>query len=185
MTKRLLCDKNLFAFNERPKSTNEVTGWLLRQEKHSHVATGFNVVTRRGCFNLHVTTVLSFRGPRSDERVVSRFGLPNLPCKTKGRFLKRSSICAESFSQQLSQQPFSAAILSSFSQQLFSAAFLSSNAQYHLAVVRGWWPAMVVNYGHVLCKNPFATPFSQFVTPIRNIHFQLIPPSKFKGKINK
>ena len=38
-----------------------------------------------------------------------------------------------------SQQPFSAAILSSSSQQPFSAALLSD----HLAVVRGWWSAII------------------------------------------
>ena len=105
--------------------------------------------------NLHFTTVLGVRRARSDERVVSRRDLPNLPCgKEKKKFyeiLQRSSIFEEQRSQQLfsadflsslsqqlfsaallssfSQQPFSAALLSSLSQQLFSAAFLSSLSQ--------------------------------------------------------
>ena len=68
-----------------------------------------------------------------------------------------------------SQQPFSAATLSSSSQQLFSAAIISRSSQqpvsadthyqqplsaailsYHLAVVRGWWSAIVISdYHHV------------------------------------
>ena len=69
-----------------------------------------------------------------------------------------SAACLTSLFQQptsaallsiLSQQPFSAAFLSSF-QQPFSAAFLSSFSQlpspasYHLAVVRGWWSAIII-----------------------------------------
>ena len=87
------------------------------------------------------------------------------PAEKKNRFYRRaafskSSLSFSSFSQQLfsaaflsslSQQLFSAALLSSFSQQLFSAAFFSSSSQqpfstailsYHLAVARGWWPAI-------------------------------------------
>ena len=65
------------------------------------------------------------------------------------------------FSQQIfsadllsrsSQQIFSADLLSRFSQQIFSADFLSRSSQqifsadllsYHVAVVRGWWSAIV------------------------------------------
>ena len=64
-----------------------------------------------------------------------------------------------------SQQLFSAAILSNHSQQLFSAATLSSSSQQpslgshsqqlfsaailsYLAVVRGWWSAIVISYYH-------------------------------------
>ena len=77
--------------------------------------------------NLHFTTVLGVRRARSDETVVSRRDLPNLPCgkEKKKEILKRSSI----FDEQRSQQLFSAALLSSLSQQLFSAAFLSSPSQ--------------------------------------------------------
>ena len=77
--------------------------------------------------NLHFTTVLGVRRARSDERVVSRRDLPNLPCgkEKKKEILKRSSI----FEEQRSQQLFSAALLSSLSQQLFSAALLSSFSQ--------------------------------------------------------
>ena len=76
---------------------------------------------------MHFTTVLGVRRARSDERVVSRRDLPNLPCgkEKKKKILKRSSI----FKGQRSQQLFSAALLSSLSQQLFSAAFLSSPSQ--------------------------------------------------------
>ena len=52
-----------------------------------------------------------------------------------------SAALLSSFSRQL----FSAALLSSFSRQPFSAAFPSSSAatlSYHLAAVRGWWPAI-------------------------------------------
>ena len=56
--------------------------------------------------------------------------LGTYPAQKKKIFLKRSSISEG--------QLFSAAFLSSLSQQLFSAAILS----YHLAVVRGWWSAM-------------------------------------------
>ena len=80
--------------------------------------------------NLHFTTVLGVRRVRSDERVVSRRELPNLPCGKKEEILKRSSIFEEQPSKSSSfQQPFSAAFLSSSSQQLFSAAFLSSSSQ--------------------------------------------------------
>ena len=87
-------------------------------------------------------------------------------------FLSRSSqqpfsaALLSSHSQQLfsaalpsshSQQLFSAAILSSHSQQVFSAAILSSSSQlssccgqglvvsyyHHVAVVRGWWSAIL------------------------------------------
>ena len=186
--------------------------------------------------NLHFTTVLNVQRTRSDERYVSRRGLPNLPCGKKRIDFKEeqpssqqpfSAALLSSSSQQLfsaaflqhcssafsaaflstsSQQLFSAALLSSFSQQLFSAAFLSSSSQqpfsaailsYHLAVVRGWRPAiniilqwsgvggqlltssccgqgLVVSYEHVLWKNPFATlsgkiNFLMFPIPWRHI----------------
>ena len=62
-----------------------------------------------------------------------------------------------------SQQLFSTAILRSHSQQLFSAAFLSSHSQqpcgqglvvsyyHHLAVVRGWWSAIIIILSSSCC----------------------------------
>ena len=84
---------------------------------------------RKGYFdnleNLHFTTVLGVRWARSNERVVSRRALPNLPCRKKNK------------AEQRFWQP--AAFLSNFSQltasqQLFSATILS----YQFIVVRGW-----------------------------------------------
>ena len=114
-------------------------------------------------------TVLCVQRARSDERVVSRFSPPNLPCGKKNIFSRgaafsKSSLSLSSSSLQLFsavffcssfQQLFSTALLSSFCQQLFSAAllssFVSSSSQqpfsaailsYHLAVARGWWSAI-------------------------------------------
>ena len=109
-------------------------GLLRRREKFAfHHSFGRPTSTkwREGCFgelkNLHFTTVLGVRRARSDEKVVSRRDLPNLPCgkEKKKEILKRSSI----FKEQRSQQLFSAALLSSLSQQLFSAALLRSSSQ--------------------------------------------------------
>ena len=118
---------------------HEVTRGLLRraQEFAFHHSFGRPTSTkwREGCFgdvkNLHFTTVLGVRRARSDERVVSRRDLPNLPCgkEKKKEILKRSSIFEDSDLSSFSQQLFSAAFLSSSSQQLFSAAFLSSPSQ--------------------------------------------------------
>ena len=80
----------------------------------------------------------SVRRARSDERVISRRGLPNLPridFKEKQHFRRAAFLSAallRSLSQQRSQQPFSAALLSSLLSSLsqpFSAAFLSSSSQ--------------------------------------------------------
>ena len=80
--------------------------------------------------NLHFTTVLDVRRARSDERVVSRRDLPNLPCgKEKKKFYRGAAFSKSSGLSSSSQQIFSAAFLSSSSQQLFSAAFLSSLSQ--------------------------------------------------------
>ena len=75
--------------------------------------------------------------------------------------ISRSSqqpVSAATFSSH-SQQPLSAALFSSSSQQPLSADLLSSQSQqplsaailgYHLAVVRGWWSAIVISdYHHV------------------------------------
>ena len=70
---------------------------------------------------LHFTTVSNVQRTGSDERYVSCRGLPNLPCGKKRIDFKEE--------QPFSQQPFSAALLSSFSQQLFSATLLSSFSQ--------------------------------------------------------
>ena len=80
--------------------------------------------------NLHFTTVLDVRRARSDERVVSRRDLPNLPCgKEKKKFYRGAAFSKSSGLSSSSQQIFSAAFLSSSSQQLFSAALLSSSSQ--------------------------------------------------------
>ena len=89
--------------------------------------------------------VLGVRRARSDERVVSRRDLPNLPCGKKRRNFKEEQhyqeeqhfrraafeeqLLSAAFLSSLSQQPFSAAFLSSLSQQPFSAALLSSLSQ--------------------------------------------------------
>ena len=130
---------------------HELTRRLLRQSRkiafHHSFGRPTSTKWREGCFgnleNLHFTTVLGVRQARSDERVVSRRDLPNLPCGKKRRnFIKEeqplSAALLSSSSQQLfsaaflsscAQQLFSAALLSSFSQQLFSAALLSSLSQ--------------------------------------------------------
>ena len=128
---------------------HEVTRGLLRQSRKFafHHSFGRPTITFcvKGCFgnvtHVHFTTVLGVRRAQSDERVVSRRDLPNLPCgKKREEILKRSSILSgAAFSKSslrraallssLSQQLCSAALLSSFSQQLFSAAFLSSSSQ--------------------------------------------------------
>ena len=79
---------------------------------------------------MHFTTVLGVRRARSDERVVSRRDLPNLPCgKEKKKFYRGAAFSKSSGLSSSSQQIFSAAFLSSSSQQLFSAALLSSSSQ--------------------------------------------------------
>ena len=90
---------------------------------------------RKGCFDTWRICfrhrILSVRRARSDdERVVSRFGLPNLPCgKKRIDFKEEQHFGRAAFLSSFSQQPFSAALPSSISQQLFSAAFLSSLSQ--------------------------------------------------------
>ena len=92
---------------------------------------------------LHFTcTVLSVRRPRSDERVVSRLNLPNLPCGKKRIDFKeeqhfgRAAFLSAAFLSSSSQQLFfSAVFLSSSSQQLFSAVFLSSSSQQLFSAV--------------------------------------------------
>ena len=118
--------------------------------------------------NSHFTSVLDVRRARSDERVVSRLGQPNPPCVKKERNFLRS----------LDPQPFSAGLLStailsrssrhSHSQQIFSAQPFSADLlSYHVAVVRGWWSAivlyimLVVNSQHNHSQQIFsAQPFS-------------------------
>ena len=68
------------------------------------------------------------------ERVLSRRGLPNLPCVKKKAFkeeqhFRRAAFLSAALLSRSSQQLFSAAFLSSSSQQLFSAAFPSSLSQ--------------------------------------------------------
>ena len=93
-----------------------------------------------------------------------QFSAALLSCSFQQLF---SAAILSSHSQQLfsaalsshSQQLFSAAVLSSHYQQIFSANSLSSHFQqplsaailsYHLALVRGWWSAIVISdYHHV------------------------------------
>ena len=122
MTRGLLPQREEFAFHPQfwVSDEHEVTRGLLRDVQHSHF-----------------TTVLSVRRAR---------GLsPAAVCQTYPAQFRRGTVILRSLSQQpfsaallsslsallssLSQQLFSAALPSSFSQQLFAAAFLSSLSQ--------------------------------------------------------
>ena len=71
-----------------PSDEHEVTRGLLRQSRKFAFHHSFGRPTMTFCvkgrfgnvINLHFTTVLGVRRARSDERVVSRRDLPNLPC---------------------------------------------------------------------------------------------------------
>ena len=135
------------ARNDERSDNHEVTrGLRPRSKKFAfHHSFGRPTTTkwREGCVrdlkNLHFTTVLGVRRPRSDERVVSRRCQPNPPgVKRRRNFLRSldpqpfSAATFSSSSQQFSEQlfsahPFSAALLSSHSQQPLSADLLSNS----------------------------------------------------------
>ena len=76
------------------------------------------------------------------------------PKKELGSSISNSGLCQ----QQSFSAAFLAVFLSSFPQQSFSTVFLS----HHLAVVRGWWPAIIC--GHLQTgslKEPFAALFGK------------------------
>ena len=139
-----------FWASDEHKVTRGLRGPCAKFAFHHSFGSSTSTKWREGCEghvqNSHFTTVLGVRRAQSDQRVVSRRCQPSPPgVKRRKKFLKKSWCTAilSSHSQQLysaaipsshSQQP----LLSSSSQQPFSPA-----TSHHVAVVRGWWSAIV------------------------------------------